>query len=79
MPRAIAEAGVRDAIAHMRDLVIVDTAGRLHIDEEMMAEAARHQARDQARPGAHGHRRDDRPGRREGGAPRSPSASTSTA
>ena len=24
----------------MRDLVIIDTAGRLHIDEEMMAEAA---------------------------------------
>ncbi len=37
---AIAEAGVREAIAHMRDLVIIDTAGRLHIDEEMMAEAA---------------------------------------
>ncbi len=39
-PVAIAEAGVREAIAHMRDLVIIDTAGRLHIDEEMMAEAA---------------------------------------
>jgi signal recognition particle subunit SRP54 len=39
-PVGIAEAGVREAIAKMRDLVIIDTAGRLHIDEEMMAEAA---------------------------------------
>ncbi|TDB39923.1 MAG: signal recognition particle protein [Actinobacteria bacterium] len=37
---AIARAGVRDAIDRLRDLVIVDTAGRLHVDEEMMAEAA---------------------------------------
>ncbi len=37
---AIAEAGVREAIARMRDVVIIDTAGRLHIDEQMMAEAA---------------------------------------
>lgn len=37
---AIAEAGVREAIARMRDVAIIDTAGRLHIDEDMMAEAA---------------------------------------
>lgn len=37
---AIAQAGVRDAIDRLRDLVIIDTAGRLHVDEEMMAEAA---------------------------------------
>jgi len=37
---AIAKAGVRDAIDRLRDLVIIDTAGRLHVDEEMMAEAA---------------------------------------
>ncbi|PKQ21239.1 MAG: signal recognition particle protein [Actinobacteria bacterium HGW-Actinobacteria-6] len=37
---AIAKAGVRDAIDRLRDLVIIDTAGRLHIDEEMMSEAA---------------------------------------
>jgi signal recognition particle subunit SRP54 len=37
---AIAKAGVRHAIDTMHDLVIVDTAGRLHVDEEMMAEAA---------------------------------------
>ena len=33
-------AGVRHAIDNLRDVVIVDTAGRLHVDEEMMAEAA---------------------------------------
>ncbi len=38
---AIAKAGVKEAIAQMRDVVIVDTAGRLHVDEEMMTEAAR--------------------------------------
>jgi signal recognition particle subunit SRP54 len=37
---AIARAGVQHAVSTMRDTVIVDTAGRLHIDEEMMAEAA---------------------------------------
>jgi len=39
-PVAIAKAGVRHAIDSMRDVVLVDTAGRLHVDEEMMAEAA---------------------------------------
>ncbi len=39
-PVAIAQAGVRHAIDNLRDLVIIDTAGRLHVDEEMMAEAA---------------------------------------
>lgn len=38
-PVAIASAGVRYAIDNLRDVVIVDTAGRLHVDEEMMAEA----------------------------------------
>ncbi len=36
---AIASAGVRHAIDHLHDLVIVDTAGRLHVDEVMMEEA----------------------------------------
>jgi len=40
-PVAIAKAGVKHAIQHLKDVVIVDTAGRLHIDEEMMNEAAR--------------------------------------
>lgn len=39
-PVKIAQEGVRDALDSLRDVVIVDTAGRLHVDEEMMAEAA---------------------------------------
>jgi len=39
-PVAIAKAGVRAAIDTLRDIVIVDTAGRLHVDAEMMDEAA---------------------------------------
>ncbi|MDR1422578.1 MAG: signal recognition particle protein [Coriobacteriales bacterium] len=38
-PIKIAEAAVREAIDKLRDVVIIDTAGRLHVDEEMMAEA----------------------------------------
>ncbi len=38
-PVKIAQEGVRFAIDNLRDVVIVDTAGRLHVDEEMMAEA----------------------------------------
>lgn len=38
-PVKIAEEGVRDAVDSLRDVVIVDTAGRLHVDEEMMREA----------------------------------------
>jgi signal recognition particle subunit SRP54 len=40
-PVDIAAAAVKAAVADMRDVVIVDTAGRLHVDEEMMAEAVR--------------------------------------
>ena len=39
-PVGIAESAVREAIDTLRDIVIIDTAGRLHIDDEMMAEAA---------------------------------------
>ncbi len=39
-PVIIASEGVRFAIDNLRDVVIVDTAGRLHVDEEMMEEAA---------------------------------------
>ncbi|MBA4370788.1 MAG: signal recognition particle protein [Coriobacteriaceae bacterium] len=39
-PVRIAKAGVKEAVARMRDTVIVDTAGRLHVDEQMMEEAA---------------------------------------
>lgn len=45
---AIAREGVRDAKDRLRDVVIVDTAGRLHVDEEMMAEAVA--IRDAVRP-----------------------------
>ncbi|WP_102378230.1 signal recognition particle protein [Raoultibacter timonensis] len=38
-PVKIATEGIRDAIDSLRDVVIIDTAGRLHVDEEMMAEA----------------------------------------
>jgi signal recognition particle subunit SRP54 len=40
-PVEIAKAGVKAAVADMRDVVLVDTAGRLHVDDEMMDEAAR--------------------------------------
>ena len=39
-PVTIAQAAIKDAVARMRDVVIIDTAGRLHIDAEMMAEAS---------------------------------------
>jgi signal recognition particle subunit SRP54 len=45
---AIAKAGVRHAIDSLNDIVIVDTAGRLHVDDAMMAEAAA--IRDAVRP-----------------------------
>lgn len=38
-PIKIAEDGVQDAIDNLRDVVIIDTAGRLHVDEDMMQEA----------------------------------------
>ncbi len=39
-PVKIAQEGVRDAVDNLRDVVIIDTAGRLHVDDEMMQEAA---------------------------------------
>ena len=38
-PVDIAKGSIREAVDHMRDVVIVDTAGRLQIDEQMMQEA----------------------------------------
>lgn len=38
-PVKIATEGIRGAIDNLRDVVIIDTAGRLHVDEDMMAEA----------------------------------------
>lgn len=37
-PAAIAQEGTRLARSEKRDIIILDTAGRLHIDDEMMAE-----------------------------------------
>ncbi len=39
-PVNIAKTSIREAIDNLKDVVIIDTAGRLHIDEEMMSEAA---------------------------------------
>lgn len=39
-PVAIAKNGIQDAVDNLRDVVIIDTAGRLHVDDEMMDEAA---------------------------------------
>lgn len=43
-PVAIARAGIEHARAHGNDLVFLDTAGRLHVDEELMAELVRMKA-----------------------------------
>ena len=40
-PVAIARDGLRYAVDNMLDLVIIDTAGRLHVDDVMMDEVAR--------------------------------------
>ncbi len=40
-PVAIAKEGIEQAKAQGRDVVILDTAGRLHVDEEMMDQLAR--------------------------------------
>ena len=47
-PVAIAEWGVKQAMQQGRDTVIVDTAGRLHIDEQLMDELVR--IREKVRP-----------------------------
>ncbi len=47
-PVDVAAEGVSETIRLGRDVVIVDTAGRLHVDEEMMAEAAA--IRDRVKP-----------------------------
>ncbi|MBR3182002.1 MAG: signal recognition particle protein [Eggerthellaceae bacterium] len=38
-PVAIAKNGVRSAVDNLCDIAIIDTAGRLHVDEDMMQEA----------------------------------------
>jgi len=39
-PVDVARQGIKSAIASTRDVAIIDTAGRLHVDEQMMQEAA---------------------------------------
>ncbi|MGN0034441.1 MAG: signal recognition particle receptor subunit alpha, partial [Coriobacteriales bacterium] len=39
-PVKIATDAVKEAVDSLRDVVIIDTAGRLHVDEQMMQEAA---------------------------------------
>ena len=57
------------AQAEGKDVLIVDTSGRLHIDEDLMRELAEIRRRDRARRGPARGRRDDGPGRsaRRGG------------
>lgn len=40
-PVGIAERAVPYALGHLRDVIIIDTAGRLHVNEELMAELIR--------------------------------------
>ena len=61
---ARARAAVKDAKLFGYDVAIVDTAGRLHVDEVLMDEVARIRAADRARRDPLRRGRDDRPGRR---------------
>src|SRR6266545_4318947 len=47
-PEKVARSAVKQAVREGRDVVIVDTAGRLHVDPEMMREARR--VKDASRP-----------------------------
>jgi signal recognition particle subunit SRP54 len=61
-PCAVARDGVETARRQQHDVVIIDTAGRLGVDAELMKQAADIR-RDRPRRGALRHRRDDRSGR----------------
>ncbi len=64
-PIKVAKDSIEHAKSKVHDIVIVDTAGRLGIDQEMMRQAA--DIRDAVCPGRDPvrRRRDDRPGRRQ--------------
>ena len=66
-PVDVARASIEEAKRKLYDVVIVDTAGRLGVDAEMMAQAAAIRDRP-ARRDPLRRRRDDRPGRRHHGA-----------
>ena len=73
-PVAVAKAGLEEARRLGRDVMIVDTAGRLHIDEALMDEVRRISEAVQPELHVPGGRRHDRPGRgqRGRGLPRRP-------
>ena len=60
---AVAKWALEQTKADGKDVLIVDTAGRLHIDRELMDELVRGARRGQAARRAARRRRDDRPGR----------------
>ena len=66
-PVKVAKSALKEAERRGSDVVIVDTAGRLHVDVEMMKQAAPHPRRREARSRPHGLRRDDRTGRGDPG------------
>ena len=64
-PPELARLAYEKARAEKLDTVIIDTAGRLAIDDALMAELEAIKAERQARQHPPRHRRDDRPGRGE--------------
>ena len=64
-PVAVCQNAVRKATEEGIPVVILDTAGRLHIDDELMAAVEADRQPRRARPGLSGGRRHDRPGCRE--------------
>ena len=62
-PVQIARRAEREGRLGGYDVLILDTAGRTHIDEELMAETVEHQGRRQAARNPAGGRCADRPGR----------------
>lgn len=62
-PVAVAKDSIEFAKSKVHDIVIVDTAGRLGIDEELMRQASGHPRRRQPRRDPLRRRRDDRSGR----------------
>ena len=63
-PVEIASWALDEARAERRDVLIIDTAGRLHIDQDLMAELAQDPQADAPARRPPRRRRDDRPGRR---------------
>ena len=78
-PVSVCRNAVEQARSNGRDVVILDTAGRLHIDEEMMERGRRDRPGRQPAPDLPRLRRDDRPGRRQLAPRRSTSGWSSTA